>query len=279
MKRINLIAVLMVGMIVFSLTACRSGKQLTDAVPDLKGKETEWATKATAEMIKTGVVTSKMNLQLSLDGKNISVSGNCHLKKDELIQMSLVLLGFMEVGRLEFTPDYVMLVNRAERQYVKINYADIPYLQQAGVDFYSLQALFWADIFVPGKASAWEAGDFKVVSGKDSWTLTTSDRGLLSCRFVVDALSGLLRNSTVMLSDKAHAPLLNWTYQRFTATDGGKFPDKMFLEVGTSGKSVFATFSLSNVKWNTKSVSPTQEPTGKYQKVDTDTILKQLMKL
>ena len=74
MKRINLIAVLMVGMIVFSLTACRSGKQLTDAVPDLKGKETEWATKATAEMIKTGVVTSKMNLQVSLDGKNISGS-------------------------------------------------------------------------------------------------------------------------------------------------------------------------------------------------------------
>ncbi len=76
-----------------------------------------------------------MNLDLNLGGKSLSVGGSCNLKRDEVIQLSLVAMGFMEVGRLEFTPQYMMMVNRMGREYVKVDYADVPYLQQAGVDF------------------------------------------------------------------------------------------------------------------------------------------------
>ena len=36
-------------------------------------------------------------------------------------------------------------IDRMEREYVKVAYADVPYLVQAGVDFHVLQALFWND--------------------------------------------------------------------------------------------------------------------------------------
>ena len=39
--------------------------------------------------------------------------------------------------------DAVLGINRAERQYVKVRYDEVPYLQKAGIDFYALQALFW----------------------------------------------------------------------------------------------------------------------------------------
>ena len=49
--------------------------------------------------LKEGTVTSKMNLDLNLGGKSLSVGGSCNLKRDEVIQLSLVAMGFMEVGR------------------------------------------------------------------------------------------------------------------------------------------------------------------------------------
>ena len=122
------------------LSSCRSSKQVATTTDDLKAKEVMWPQKVTSAVVNTGTVTSKMNIELFVDGKRISVGGNCNLKRDEAIQLSVSLLGFMEVGRLELTPDYLLLINRAERQYVKVNYSDVPYLRQVGIDFYSLQA-------------------------------------------------------------------------------------------------------------------------------------------
>ena len=279
MKVVNLICVAMVGTVLFLLSGCRSSKHVAGTVPDVVVGEAAWNEKVTADMIKSGVITAKMGLELSIDGKSISVSGNCNFKKDEVIQLSLVLLGLMEVGRLEFTPEYVMLINRAERQYVKVNYTDIPYLQKAGIDFHSLQALFWGDMFVPAKGNPWEKVDFDVVRGEGNWVLSTRNDRVLHCRFVADLLTGLLRSTNVYLSAQKTSPQLICDYQHFVVKDGKYFPDRMRIDVGVSGKTVSAAFTLNNLKWNDKSVSITQEPTGKYKKVDVDTILKQLIKL
>ena len=148
--------------------------------------------------LKEGTVTSKMNLDLNLGGKSLSVGGSCNLKRDEVIQLSLVAMGFMEVGRLEFTPQYMMMVNRMGREYVKVDYADVPYLQQAGVDFYTLQALFWSDVFVPGQEGRWQEQDFTISKNQESTILTSKAGSLLQCQFVVDLLTGLIRNTSIV---------------------------------------------------------------------------------
>ena len=92
MKVVNLICVAMVGTVLFLLSGCRSSKHVAGTVPDVVVGEAAWNEKVTADMIKSGVITAKMGLELSIDGKSISVSGNCNFKKDEVIQLSLVLL-------------------------------------------------------------------------------------------------------------------------------------------------------------------------------------------
>ena len=69
----------------------------------------------------------------------------------------------MEVGRLEFTPDYVLLINRLEKEYVKATYSDLDFLKANGLDFYALQSLFWNELFQPAKRSLADAdlADFK----------------------------------------------------------------------------------------------------------------------
>lgn len=269
------------AMVLFVLSACRSTRQLTETGGGEAGREqdTEWVDKMAGAALKEGTVTSKMNLSLKAGGKSLSVGGNCNLKRDEVIQLSLVVMGMMEVGRLEFTPQYMMLVNRMERQYVKVSYSEVPYLLDAGIDFYSLQALFWGDLFVPGSGSSWNEGDFSVSHAGDDTVLTTQDNGMLQCRFVVDLLTGLIRNTSVASPTKLVSPRLEWTYQHFAAVEQKSFPDQMRLSIRDGVKTYAADFSLSNLKLNAKKVEPTQEPGGKYKKVTPETIFKQLMKL
>lgn len=269
----------LLGVCVLILSSCRSSKQVATTTDDLKAKEVMWTQKVTSAVVNTGTVTSKMNIELFVDGKRISVGGNCNLKRDEAIQLSVSLLGFMEVGRLELTPDYLLLINRAERQYVKVNYSEIPYLRQVGIDFYSLQALFWSDLFVLGKGNKWSESDFAVTRAGGKVVLQSATNSLLQCSFLVNVLSGLIENSSVTVSGKTRPTGLIWNYEHFVALGDRQFPDKMKLGILDSGKETSATISLSNVKWNAKDVELTKEPGSKYRKVDASSLLNKLIKL
>lgn len=259
------------------LASCRSAKETTGSRMPQAEPSGEWVDKMAAAGLKEGTVTSKMDFELQMDGKTLSVGGSCNLKRGEVIQLSLVALGFMEVGRLEFTPQYMMMVNRMQREYVKVDYADVPYLQQAGVDFYTLQALFWNDLFVPGRAGKWEEQDFTVVENQESTIMTTRNDALLQCQFVVDLLTGLIRNTSVVVTGQSSVPRLNWTYQHFANVEQKSFPDRMQLSITGAGKNLTAVISLGSLKWNAKTIELTREPGGKYKKVSPDLILKQLI--
>ena len=278
MIRTKIISCALAVAAVWALSACRSAKEAAGTAGKADAGKVEWVDKMAVAGLKEGTVTSKMDFQLQVDGKSLSVGGSCNLKRDEVIQLSLVAMGFMEVGRLEFTPQYLMLINRMEREYVKVAYADVPYLVQAGVDFHVLQALFWNDLFVPGRAGAWQEQDFTVERLPESTVMTTRGAGLLQCRFVVDLLTGLIRNTTVAVPGQGSVPALNWTYRHFASVEQKSFPDQMTLDIAGGGKRLTATIVLRNLKWNAKDVPLTAEPGGKYERISPDLILKQLMK-
>lgn len=185
----------------------------------------------------------------------------------------------MEVGRLEFTPQYMMMVDRMGRQYMKASYDEVPFMVQAGADFYAIQALFWNTLFVPGKGENWTEQDFEVTQVGEQTIFKSKGEGMLQCQFVVDALTGLIRNTTVAAMEQNKIPALNWTYLHFTEVSGSSFPDKMQISMGKAGKSYRLSVSLSSLKVNAKEVKPTEEPGGKYKKVEIQDILNQLMKL
>lgn len=96
-------------------------------------------------------IVSPINFSLSAQGRNISVSGKLQMRRNEVIRITLTPLGLMEAGRIEFAPDYVLVVDRINRQYVKATYSDVDFLKNSGLDFYTLQSLFWNELFIPSK--------------------------------------------------------------------------------------------------------------------------------
>ena len=100
--------------------------------------------------VYTQNIVSNIDFSIDTGSKDISVGGSLHMRKDDVIRIQLTAFGLMEVGRLEFTKDYVMIVDRIHKEYIKADYNKVSFLQRNGLNFYSLQALFWNMLFMPG---------------------------------------------------------------------------------------------------------------------------------
>lgn len=101
--------------------------------------------------VYTKNIVGNMDFNIQMGGKDISVPGALRMRKDEVIRIQLFIpiLG-TEVGRLEFTPNYVLIVDRLHKEYIKADYTQVDFLKRQGINFYSLQALFWNQLLVPG---------------------------------------------------------------------------------------------------------------------------------
>ena len=62
-------------------------------------------------------LTAKVKCEIQMDGNSISTSGTLRMKKDDVIQISLLdpIVGAFELGRMEFTQDKLILTSILSR--------------------------------------------------------------------------------------------------------------------------------------------------------------------
>lgn len=158
-------------MLCILLASCRSKKEVvsttttvsdntTIGVPPSQGDKQP----ADAKQQEETCVTAKVRLELASNGKSTSVGGMLRMKRNDVIQLSLVTFGVLEVARIEMTPDYFLLVDKMGRQYVKASYNDVSFLRDADVDFYTIQSYFWNEQTT--NYSGWEQSNFVTVGGR-----------------------------------------------------------------------------------------------------------------
>ncbi len=222
-------------------------------------------------------VTGKMKFALDANGKQVSLGGNLRMKRNDVIQLSLVAFGLVEAARIEFTADEVLVVDRLNKQYVRASYADLDFLNEAGVNFYTLQALFWNELFLPGggQVTAEESKAFSVTKESDQAVLTGKSSRLFSTRFFASLADGLLRKTEISTVPPYR---LNWSYEEFTPVEMKPFPGKMRIDLEGLNRPATITLRLSNVRadadWETRT-----KVSGRYKQVTTEDVLKLLLKL
>lgn len=263
----------MLSSLALMLSGCRSTKNIAEVSPEHTAKAENIVDVLNARKIeRSKPLTAKLNLELQLGGKGVSVGGNLKMKKNEVIQLSVSAF-FMEVGRLEFTPDYMLVLDRMGKQYVKTTYNEVDFLKRSGLDFYSLQALFWNELFLPGKHAVSE-NDFTQVQKNGLLYLIAKNAGLLSMQFAIKPQGNLLLNTHIAARQNA-AQSFDWHYLHF---EGNGIPDKMQLSVAGVGKDVKAVMNLSNVK-NDSDWTLTQIPENKYKRVSAEFLFKKLFQM
>lgn len=276
MKR-NLFNYILVFLAVSLIVACRSSKSVQSGSGARSVAELIEKNQTAQEGLQA--VSAKMNVALQADGKDLTVGGTLRMKRDEVIQISLSAF-FIEVARLEITPDYILVIDRMGKQYVRSTYREQEFLKRNGMDFNTLQALFWGRLFKPGCGENVTERDFMLQPGaaSDEMILQAEHAGQILLRFALGQTDGLIRRVEVS-DNQGQLPFnLDWNYQNYKFWDKAALPGQMTLNLAGAGKSVSLTLALTSVKQDDTWPSHTEVST-KYKQVSVDSLLKRLLKL
>lgn len=232
-------------------------------------------------------IVGNASITIQGEGKDISVPGAVRMRRDQVIrlQVFIPLLG-TEVGRIEFTPQYVLVIDRMHKEYVKADYTQVDFLKANGLNFYSLQALFWNELFLPGEQKVKDADlrQFSVSSGDGGAMVPLRlDKGSMSYVWKADRSTGRIGEAEVAYKSQAHGTsALNWQYSGFTAVGVKQFPATQTFRFTTTAtqkqRSVSLTFKMNSVKTNSD-WDATTEVSPKYKRIETSDILKKLLQL
>lgn len=218
------------------------------------------------------------------NGKEISLRGQLRMRKDEVVRLSLQmpLIG-TEVGRLEFTKDYVLIVDRMHKQYVKASYDQVGFLHDNGITFYSLQALFWNRLLLPGKSSVGytDLTKFKAdLNGAAPQVPVTITDGKLKYTWTAARTNGVISKARIDYDSKGHGTsTLTWNYSGFTNFGSKPFPYANALTITTPAtgttKTLKASYEINSIS-TASDWEATTTLSDKYKQVSAEEVLGKL---
>ncbi len=230
-------------------------------------------------------IVGNISFRATMGDKDVTLPGALRMRKDKVIRLQLFIpiLG-TEVGRLEFTPDYVLVVDRMHKQYVKGDYNQLDFLRQNGLNFYSLQALFWNQLLLPGATKVGE-GDlrkFDVNLDETGQYLPISlVNGNLKFVWLAGRDNGRIAQADVNYASggKGRSTLL-WKYTDFKAVGAKMFPGTQEFSFSTNATNNVRKMTVRIEMGDVKTSDDWEEQTtvsDKYKKMDALNVLGKLL--
>lgn len=281
MKPLNLLKIAVLAL-PLTLGSCKSAKTVqttaTD-IPAVPADKQQFMQKVADNAQYTKFITSKIKFRVQVGAQDLTLTGNLKMKRDDVIRLQLMAFGFVEAGRLEFTKDYVLIMDRINKQYLKVPYDRLSFLYNSGLNFYSLQALFWNELFMPGKTKVSDSSlkDYETTpEGNDM--IISYEQPSLSYKWLAGQRDGEIKMVNVMHKSQVRKTQLNWDYKEFKPLGTKQFPTDNVITFTTGEKEVKIEMRLnylgSDEDWETRT-----EVSGKYKQVMVDEILRRFMAL
>jgi hypothetical protein len=249
-------------------------------LPDTLQKDA-FLQKVTDNAQSTRFITSKIKFSVEVGNRQMTLTGNLKMKRDDVIRLQLMAFGFVEAGRLEFTQDYVLIVDRINKQYLKVPYAQLEFFRHSGVDFNMLQALFWNELFQPGKARLTDKNlkKFTTDAGVDNDVIVSYESDVLSYRWLTERETARIKMANVLYNNHLRGNYqLNWDYEEFKVSNRKMFPMKHKVAFSTPDREVKLEMML-NYLGNDEDWEPRTTLSGKYRQMPVDEILRRFMSL
>ena len=231
-------------------------------------------------------VTSKVKFSVEVGAQKLTLTGNLKMKRDDVIRLQLMAFGFVEAGRIEMTKDYVLIMDRINKQYLKAPWMQIDFLRNSGLNFNSMQSLFWNELFKPNpvivgkQAVADTTATFSTIESGDDMIIQLNE-GKMDYSWLVGRNDALIKMANIQYKDRFNSEnnaQLNWDYDKFEMFSSKKFPMKHAISLTTAKKDVKLGMTLnyigSETEWETRT-----EVSNKYREVTVDEILRRFMSL
>ena len=228
----------------------------------------------------TRFITSKVKFGLEVSTRQMTLTGYLKMKRDDVIRLQLMAFGFVEAGRLEFTKDYMLVMDRINKLYFKVPYEQVTFLRNSNIDFNVMQGLFWAELFQPKASKVTDKllKNYKTEIGKDE-SVISMDEGKLSYRWLASNSTTWLEMCNIMYLDRFRGNYqLNWDYENFQVFNRKYYPTEHIVTLTIPDKEIKMTMTFTGLDndedWETRtSIS------SKYLQVTIDEILARFMSL
>lgn len=279
------------------LASCGAKKAM---VKDTNTKETASISKATEQTQSLAYVqkvydqkvyaqniVADMNFQATIGEKSVSVPGTVRMRRDKVIRLQLFipLIG-SEIGRLEFTPDYVLVIDRLHKQYIKGDYNQLDFLRDNGLNFYSLQALFWNQLLLPGVERVGESDlqKFQVnLDGAGEKVPISLKNGNISFVWNTTRSNARIGDAEVTYTSASRGnSQLKWQYADFKPLGSKEFPatQKFSFSTNVDGKARKATINIEMDELKTMSDWEAESTvSGKYKQMDAKDVFGKLLNM
>ena len=265
------------------LASCGSKKVVQQEKPVVVNTEdAKFLDKVKENAVSTKFITSKVKFTVEVGAQNITLTGNLKMKRDDVIRLQLMAFGFVEAARLEFTKDYVLIMDRINNQYLKAPYISIDFLRNSGLNFNSLQAMFWNELFQPNRTTLSDEDMQKFTTNTDSEDVVISlSDTKIDYSWLANQNTGRIKMTNILYKDRLNGnSQLNWDYVGFTQLENSnkQFPNDMKVTLNTQNKEVKLGIKLNYIghetEWETRT-----EISNKYREVNIDEILRRFMAL
>ncbi len=277
------IAVLALPMV---LVSCRSHKTVATPEPmstEMKAKA-DFLSSVKDNAQSTKFLTSKVKFSVEVGQQKLTLTGNLKMKRDDVIRLQLMAFGFVEAGRIELTKDYVLIMDRINKQYLKAPWMSIDFLRNSGLNYNTLQALFWNELFRPNQANTEKvspdslAANYNILENGDDMIIGLEE-GKMEYSWLADRNSSIVKMANILYRDRFNGNTqLNWDYDQFEELNKRMFPRKSAVTLTTPDKEVKLGMTLNYIKADTEWETRT-EVSNKYSEVTVDEILRRFMSL
>jgi hypothetical protein len=270
------------------LSSCASKKK---AVVENKPLTTEqlatqgFIQRVQANAITQKFITSKVKFSVETGAQKLTLTGNLKMKRDDCIRLQLMAFGFVEAGRIELTPEYVLIMDRINKQYLKAPYVQVDFMRNNGLNFNTMQALFWNELSRPAKYSInkddvpSDTAQYAMIESGDDMVINL-EAGKIAYSWLANRANGQIRMANMLYKDRLNntTSQLNWDYQDFDEVNSKQFPTKSVITLTAPKKEVKLGMTLNYIKHDTDWETRT-EVSNKYREVTIDEILNRFMSL
>ena len=267
-------------------TACGSRKKVVKEeapiTPEMQSK-IDFIARVNDRAQTTKFLTSKVKFSVEVGQQKLTLTGNLKMKRDDVIRLQLMAFGFVEAGRIELTKDYVLIMDRINKQYLKAPWMSVDFLRNSGITFSTLQSLFWNELFRPSvvtveKHATDSIADYNLLDSGDDMIISL-EQGKMDYSWLASRNDAIIKMANILYKDRFNGnSQLNWDYDQFEKLNKSLFPRKSVVTLTTKEKEVKLGMTLSYIgaetEWETRT-----EISNKYREVTVDEILRRFMSL
>ncbi len=92
-------------------------------------------------------LTANVKIKVTQANKDMSTTGTLRMRYGEVIQITLSdpILGIAELGRMELSPNNILVIDRINKRYVSTDYEEFKALKTNNISFENIQEIFWKE--------------------------------------------------------------------------------------------------------------------------------------